>query len=434
MDDPIVEELDVELCERSRLCLWSFPTRSDGVVSGVATRAMDDSKQSLMSLRLIDCPIPFVASPVNADAFFVGVVSSDGVLRLSPFGTAAIVAPNLGGDEEWTAVPHRMASSVDLVVKQASAAAVGSGAGGVVDAPVDLGRKVAELFSRAALATWTDVCNLCNGGSSSDQLLLETVRVARLVRGVFVRRCWGGDEAVWRSLLSAFVASETLDRSAFLASVPARANVAQAKSMLEAIAWRVKSAQGSKRWVLKAAPDLRLLAEFPDARWLEDDQNDGVGGVKSNSIAEASAVQPVQPLVGAGPHFAVRPDAMLVMSLFEKNGLLSDAVFQAWIFENNMSKEAVQSLCEKQVDRNVWSLRRDVLNQREECLGDYVFAALRVLCRAPLGALLAKKDFFEAFRESGLAEANDTMYKKAVRTVAVAEKTKWRLKPGEIHK
>jgi hypothetical protein len=432
MDDEVVFEARVEFL-KSDISLLSFPTRSDGVVSGVAGRVGADGKQ-VLSLKLEDSPVPFVASSVSAVTFVAGMLS-DGSLRLIPFSSSAIVAPNASALEDvWTQLPHRLVPTAELL-RGASEKVVSSAVAVDLHRGVNLKQRVEELFARSAIAAWTDVCNLCNDGLSCQELLDATQSVARVVRGVWVRKRWGkgqnaADERIWRELLLAFVLLEAVERKTFLTSLPVHANRQTAKSMLEAIAVCVGSSADTRRWMLKAAPDLKLMAEFPSLLDGEDDDDDG--------LEEVVAEPPVLPQDKApAPKFGrilSKTDlvSQVVLELFDKHGVVADGALREWMAKSNVSEELVASLCEMQEGRSVWTLRRDVLNRKEALLGDYVFAALTRLCRAPVGTLMAKKAFTEAFSAEGLPEASDMMYKRAVRIVAVSEKSKWRMKTGEI--
>lgn len=106
---------------------------------------------------------------------------------------------------------------------------------------------------------------------------------------------------------------------------------------------------------------------------------------------------------------------------------------RAWAAKHRVGEEVLGSECEFWASRGVWSLKRQVLNQiHSSVFGDYVFSALQTLCGTKEGVLVGKQMILDGFAASKLPEASDTLYKRVMKLVATAERSKWKLKSGEI--
>ncbi len=413
--DPIVQEVPIEIF-KSDLSLFAFPTKEKGDIAGFFLLHDESGKHCLM---LKDHALPFIGEKTTSTVL-VGTLSENS-LRLVSVPNCFIAAPSVSRDDkdEWKSVSHRICSTEDLMNRNEPvvfSSAISSSSSGV---SFDRFKAVSEFFAECAIANWCDIVEVCGGSSKS--LLAATMRLARLVRGVWVRKVWGkrpSDENMWRFIVNAFVESESVKKSVLFQKLGPNADLNEAQIMLEAIAWRIGDSANTRAWVLKASPDLSLFVEFPECIEPASEETFDIAAVAAE-VPVASAV-------------ARPPAEEKLIGLFEKHGLLSDIRFRAWAAEANVAEPLMMRFCHLHAEKNVWTLRRELMNRRDTQLGDYVFAAMQLLCRLPDGALVAKKSFVEAFAAAKLPEASENTYKKAVKMIAVADKTKWKLKTGEL--
>jgi hypothetical protein len=410
-DDPVVEEYDVVVCKSDDLWLLSFPNRAEGNVTSVSSFVSENESSQHLSVMLRESIFPCVTERVATNTCFAVGILSASELRLASVANVCIAAPSIVvGAHDEKKIAHRFVgtkSIVDLCKVE--------GRNIVAEAAVaqlSLRDKARELFERCAVVTWTEVCVFC--GESSVRVIEAIKEIAWLVRGVWIRKVWKAErrelhERAWRLLLRMFVESNVVERRVFVDALPI--DKKEAQQMLEAVAWRQK-----REWILKTGPDISLIQEYPNV------VVDLMGMTEKECVVgEATIVQ----------RETLSEEIKLMSSLFAKFGVVGDEQLRKWADENRIpfSTDVLNNVCAFRKDAKIWTFKREVLEKQELGLGSYVFASLDLLCHS---SPLRKKDLVEGFVAAGLAEPSETMYRKALKTVAVTLQNKWRLKTGDL--